>query len=524
MMDGDRILLTFVGAHDPYNPDGTRGPVLSYLGARPARRVYFFYNTPEYLRRARETAGIIQEEGTASKFSYVQVDPESPVDYESLFRDMARRVEEVARENEDGFPRYVILTDSGTPQMQTCWVLLVSSGMFDAELVQGVPPRFAGGAYKPRTVNLRAVDFPIVLRPPREELLYEEPGQGVEPPAGGEAARDTQAPPGGAGRYWSALIGTEPCFTRAKNEALRVARYDLSVLLAGETGSGKELFARLIHEHSARRSGPFVAINCSAVSQQIAESELFGHRRGAFTGAVSDREGFFALADGGTVFLDEVGDLPPELQPKLLRVLEAGTYSPVGESRELKTDVRVIAATNKDLEARASEGAFRLDLLTRLREYSLAVPPLRERRNDTPLLIRHFLDEWNRRYAEGKRLHPDVHSFLLCYDWPGNVRELRNTVFRMCAASPADEITPFYLPPNLKEFFRGSKGQAGSGGGASAPGSSGVDLKRLLLETEKAYYLKALETAEGNRARAARLLGIEPAAFRKALRERFGGG
>jgi two-component system response regulator PilR (NtrC family) len=297
-----------------------------------------------------------------------------------------------------------------------------------------------------------------------------------------------------------------------------VARYDLSVLLLGETGSGKELFARLIHENSGRKSRPFVPINCSAISRQIAESELFGHKKGAFTGAVSDREGFFAIADQGTIFLDEVGDLPQELQPKLLRVLESDTYAPVGESRSFTISVRVIAATNKPLDTLAEEGAFRFDLLSRLKQYALEIPPLRERRNDIPLLVRHFLDEWNRTYNEKKSLHPDVLSFLLSYTWPGNVRELRNTVIGMCAACPYDEITPLSLPGTLKNFFQ--EGCA-SGGDAVIP-PSGVDLKDILHETEKAYYLKALDMAGGNRSQAARLLGVEPAAFRKALRERFG--
>ncbi|RKY00007.1 MAG: hypothetical protein DRP54_06215 [Spirochaetes bacterium] len=495
------ILLTFVGAHDPFNPDGTDGPILSYLGTRSFDKIYLFYNTSEYLSRARDLMKHIRKKHRNTDLEFTEIDVSSPTDYEELFRVMTKKVLQIEKENRDLNPEYFILTDSGTPQMQTCWVLLVASNLFKAHLIQGIPAKFAGGIYRPREINLNFKDFPIVLKPPEidrlNKILLEEPQLET-------IQKDN-------------LIGNEKIFITAKLSALQASKYDITVLLLGETGTGKELFAKLIHNNSIRKDKPFVSVNCSAINVQIAESELFGHKKGAFTGALYDKEGFFGAANGGTIFVDEIGDMPRELQPKLLRVLEDGTYIPVGETKERKTDVRVIAATNKDLHNLVKDGKFRRDLFERLNEYTIQLPPLRERRNDIPLLIQYFLNEWNTKYGESKIIQEDLMPFLLSYPWPGNVRELRNAVMHMCAASQTSKITLSSLPYTIVQHFKSIKPPPLP---VEIP-TGGINLREILNNIEKEYYKRALELANGNKAKAARLIGIEPPAFRKALRDRF---
>jgi DNA-binding NtrC family response regulator len=504
------ILITFVGAHDPFNPDGSDGPILSYLSTKSFDLVYLFYTNSDFLRRGRELETIVHQRYAKIEFRYIQIDIETPIDYEEIFRAMSNSVRHIERENRMGNPHYYILTDSGTPQMQTCWVLIVLSGIFSAELIQGIPPKFAGGIYKARKLKFGVKDFPIILKPPSFDFSIEDKTH--EESLIESHTHITE-------HYWKSLIGYDNKFVKAKRDAVRISKYDINVLLYGETGSGKELFARLIHSSSLRKEKAFVPVNCSTISPQIAESELFGHRKGSFTGAISDREGLFSIANGGTVFLDEIGDLPVDLQPKLLRVLESGTFIPVGGDKELHTDIRVIAATHRNLDRLVDEGKFRLDLLMRLREYTLSIPSLRDRRNDIPILIKYFVDKWNNKYGEKKSFDNEVMSYLVAYPWPGNVRELKNTVIAMCASSSLeDKITPYHLPPTIKGYF---KEQSDLLEKVTIP-PEGINLKKLLNKIEKEYYKVALDISTGNKTKAAKLLGIQPAAFRKALRERFG--
>ncbi|MHA1873565.1 MAG: RNA repair transcriptional activator RtcR family protein, partial [Candidatus Heimdallarchaeaceae archaeon] len=379
--------MTFVGSHDPYNPDKSNGPILSYVNYfsdRGFHKIYFFYESSEYLARGHELSNIVKKKFPNTNIHFVRVDVSSPTDYEDLFRGISISVAKIEKENKEINPEYFILTDSGTPQMQTCWILLVASNLFKAHLIQGVPAKFAGGIYKPKEINLNFKDFPIILKPPEidklNKILLEEPT--IE-----HIEKDK-------------LIGNEKLFISAKAKTLQAAKYDISVLLMGETGTGKELFARLIHNNSTRKDKPFIPVNCSAVNIQIAESEFFGHKKGAFTGAINNKEGLFSVADGGTIFLDEIGDLPLELQPKLLRVLEDGTFTPVGETKAKKVNIRVIAATNKNLLKLVKKEKFRQDLFERLNEYIIELPPLRKRKNDIPLLIQYFLNKWNKKYNE----------------------------------------------------------------------------------------------------------------------------
>ncbi len=313
------------------------------------------------------------------------------------------------------------------------------------------------------------------------------------------------------------LIGRSPAMQRIFEMLPRVAAVPSNVLITGESGTGKELVARAIHQLSARKDKPFVVVNCGGIPPNLLESELFGYKTGAFTGATKEKPGLFALAHRGTIFLDEVGELPPELQVKLLRVVQEKSFLPLGATSEVKTDVRIISATNRDLEKEVLEGRFREDLFYRLNVISINLPPLRERKEDIPLLVEHFL----RKYAQklGKNIE-GISDFalkaLMEYDFPGNVRELENIIER----SVALETGPLILPESLTlSHFKSRQSKASKGGPLpeiSLP-EEGIDLEALLNEIEVSLLKQALERTNGNKTEAARLLGLNFRSFRYRL-------
>jgi len=298
----------------------------------------------------------------------------------------------------------------------------------------------------------------------------------------------------------------------------RVAPTHSTVLIRGESGTGKELIARAIHWNSPRRDHRFVPIDCGALSETVLESEMFGHVRGAFTGAVSARKGFFELADGGTLFLDEIGNVSLKVQTRLLRVLQEREFKPVGATHAIATDVRVVAATNKDLEALVAAGAFREELYYRLNIVPIQIPPLRERAEDLPELCRHFLEK--HREAAGsaaRRLSPEALELVLGYAWPGNVRELENAIQRALVLCPGEVVLPAHLPPEL----------SGSGPAAALEvPRTWEDLKqrkqelreRNVEELERRFLEEALARAAGNVSRAADEVGMQRTNFHALMR------
>ncbi len=305
----------------------------------------------------------------------------------------------------------------------------------------------------------------------------------------------------------------EIIYTSEKMKALmdtlpKIAQTSSNVLITGESGVGKELIARTLHRLSNRAGKEFVAINCAAFPEGLLESELFGHMKGAFTDAHYNKQGLFEIADGGTIFLDEVGDMPLSLQAKLLRVIENGTFRRVGGVTDIKVDVRIIAATNKDLKKEIEEGRFREDLYYRLNVIPVHIPPLRERREDIPLLAGHFI----KKYAPSKRLTEEALEALKDYSWRGNVRELENVIERVCLLSQSDEITVKDLPP---EIVMDAKKKT------LIPELTpeGINLDRLVEEIEKEYIIKALKLTGNTKVEAARLLGLSFRSFRYRLKK-----
>jgi two-component system response regulator PilR (NtrC family) len=297
---------------------------------------------------------------------------------------------------------------------------------------------------------------------------------------------------------------------------MTVAPQTSRVLITGETGTGKELIARAIHENSARSKKPFITINCGAFPETLLESELFGYVKGAFTGANENRQGLFLGADGGTLFLDEIGNMSPSMQVKLFRVLQEGKVRPVGSNEETEIDVRVIAATNKDLDKAIAAGEFREDLFYRLSVIPIQLPPLRERRDDIPLLARAFLERFRKSMEKSvEGVSPEAMSLLESYDWPGNVRELENTMERSVALETGKMISVNVLPEKVRlGVSQENPMQAARANGHIQIPEGGVDLEKSVQDMEKAYILAALEACGGVGTHAAELLKMSYRSFR----------
>jgi two-component system NtrC family response regulator len=308
------------------------------------------------------------------------------------------------------------------------------------------------------------------------------------------------------GERFQLVPGKSPLMTRAIDEARKAAASKSTVLLLGESGTGKEIFARAIHNWSQRRSEPFVAINCVGLSRDLLESELFGHEKGAFTGAHQRKKGKIELADGGTVFLDEIGDISPELQTKLLRFLQEREFERLGGNQRLTVDVRIIAATNRDLEQAVVKGVFREDLYHRLNVIPIHLPPLRERREDIPQLaahfIRHFSAETKKRFS---RIAMDAQEKLVAYEWPGNVRELANIIERGVVLGEGPELTLHHLPARILELERPTP-------------THEVGYHDAINTYRRELIIRALDGAHGNRAAAAKALGLHRTHLMKLIK------
>jgi two-component system nitrogen regulation response regulator GlnG len=331
------------------------------------------------------------------------------------------------------------------------------------------------------------------------------------------------------------LIGRSPAMQEVYRVIARLIHTDLTVMITGESGTGKELVARALHDYGQRRKGQFIAINMAAIPRELIESELFGHEKGAFTGAQARTMGRFEQADGGTLFLDEIGDMPMEAQTRLLRVLQEGEYMTVGGRTPIKTDVRIIAATNKNLELQIGQGLFREDLFYRLNVVPMRLPPLRERLEDVPDLVHHFLQAAKKNGLPHKTIQPEALDRLKRYNWPGNVRELENLVRRLTALYSQEVITadivetelatsqPSRLDAsegsasNLSEWMEGYLADYFSSFGETLPPVGLYD--RILRDVESPLITAALAATRGNQIRAAELLGLNRNTLRKKIRD-----
>ncbi|HEY0192805.1 MAG TPA: sigma-54 dependent transcriptional regulator, partial [Kofleriaceae bacterium] len=410
---------------------------------------------------------------------------DDPSDYAALFAALGPLIGEL--EPAAGLD---VLLSSGTPQAQTLWVILVQARMLRARMLQVIPAAFVPVPHPHaiREVTLDIEGFPEIrgLRDEVSRLRAEVRARG------------------------SRLIAGSAIMRELLNRAVRVAQSELPVLVLGETGSGKELIARAIHDGSPRADGPFIAENCGAIAESMLASELFGHEASAFTGAAGRHRGLFEQASGGTMFLDEVGELPAQVQAMLLRVLQERTLRRVGGEASIRVDVRVIAAIYRDLPQMVRDGRFREDLYYRLRGATLVVPPLRDRVGDLPVLIEAFLREATiRGHARKLPITPEAMRLLAGYRWPGNVRELRSEVHRW-AVFCDHEVTPADLAPELRQAAP-----------ATIPGAAPVvpatTLAAAVTAAEHGAITAALLAHAGNLSQAARALGIERNTLKRKL-------
>ncbi|MFH1057387.1 MAG: sigma-54 dependent transcriptional regulator [Pseudomonadota bacterium] len=354
-----------------------------------------------------------------------------------------------------------------------------------------------------------AADF--LLKPVTVELLEELSSRMLKPGA---------APGESGGRRGRPIVTQDQRMKRLLEMAKAVADSRATVLVSGESGTGKELFARYLHENSSRAGAAFVAVNCASLPEGLLESELFGHEKGAFTGAIAKKPGKFELAHGGTILLDEISEMAPALQAKLLRVLQEGEIDRVGGKRPVPVDVRVVATTNRDLKEHIEKGEFREDLFYRLNVIPLKVPPLRERPSDVLLLADHFLAHYAVENGKpGLKLGEAARRAIVAHPWPGNVRELQNTMERAVLLTPGPEVTPADLLfedhlPDLAESL-----EAMTTASAAAAGAENLGLPPTLREAEKMLIMRALDQTEGNRTHAAKVLGISVRTLRNKLNE-----
>ncbi|SMC26049.1 regulatory protein, Fis family [Desulfacinum hydrothermale DSM 13146] len=401
----------------------------------------------------------------------------------------------------------------GTPHMAAVWIIL-SKARFDAELIESSPE--AGVQDAPVPFDITAQFVPDMMRraerfrgrtraepPPMMMLadLMRRPDRRLEKLA--EASASFEEP------GFSRIVYNCDAMQRLMDRAERVARRSVSVLIEGESGTGKELLARHIHERSPRKNQPFQAINCGAIPPELVESELFGHQKGAFTGADKLRKGHFEQADGGTLFLDEIGELPLGAQVKILRVLQQGAVTRIGSSKEIPLDVRIIAATNRNLLDEVRAGRFRADLFYRLAVAIFKLPPIREREGDLELLVDAMLHRVNRESREDpgyveKTLAVAARKLLLAHPWPGNVRELLNTLRRAAIWSDRDVIEIEDIQDALLPLDA-----SGRSGILDRPLGSGFQLKDVISEVAHHYIQRALDQTNGNKSRAAELLGFK---------------
>ncbi len=487
-MGRSRVLLAWVGLTDLRAPTGEgdteSGPIAQAVEAGRYDEVVLLSDHPRaqvdpYVRwlAARSGCSIKVEQQKLS----------GPTQFGEIYQAAREVLEGVVGRHPEGL-ELVFHLSPGTPAMAAVWIILAKT-RFPAELIESSRQHGVRTASVPFDIS---ADFlPDLLRQPDKEL--ERLSTGLPP----------EAP------EFADIVHRGHAMKRVILRARRVAPRSVPVLIEGETGTGKELLSRAIHQASPRRGRPFIAVNCGAIPAELAESELFGHEKGAFTGATAQRGGHFQEADGGTLFLDEVGELPKPAQVKLLRALQEGEVVPVGSSRPVKVDVRLIAATNRSLLEEVAAGRFREDLFHRLAVAVLRLPALRERREDLSLLIDHLLEQVNREGIEQpgyvqKKLSAGARNLLLAHDWPGNVRELTNTLRRAAVWSAramltAEDIRDALLPAARAPAADGIVGR---------PLGEGLDLSELLASVARHYLGRALDEAHGNKTKAAKLVGL----------------
>ncbi len=490
----ERILITWIGSHDLAAVEGVSpGPIYAAIqeassAGRPFKAFHFLYNyAEEEVRPYREW--LSEKLPPDAQVSYSPISLSSPSAYQEIYP-AAERILVSVDQNFPNFQRTVHLSP-GTPAMTAVWILLVKtrfpSVCIESWYERGTGRQHVNSVELPFEIDARFTNEAIDRSDDRLVRLNQEEGEIHDAFKG---------------------IVTEGGLGDALRKAKKMAIRDVPVLLLGETGTGKEVFAEAIHRGSRRSNGTFVAVNCGALPRELAESLLFGHKKGAFTGAHRDHPGFFAQADGGTLFLDEIGELGQDLQVKLLRALQEKTYTPVGGAESQNSDFRIIAATHRDLMQRVAEGSFREDLFYRLAVGVIKLPALRSRPEDLNGLVDFLIEQINDELADQsgyqrKNIGDSVRKLIVSHSWPGNIRELRSTLLRAAVWSEdnvieaeAFEEAILTLPTSNSGFLANEITQP-------------IDINELSSEVERHFIPLALKQTGGNKTKAAKLLGLK---------------
>lgn len=488
-MSNKHWLISWIGNADHAASEGTLeqgdGPIATaLLSGSKFDRVCLLTNYG-HERSAAFCAWLEKRCGySSSAVDLQQIDLVSPINYASIYEEVSRHLTAL------GLPREEVqLTfhlSPGTPAMAAIWIMLAKT-RFPAKLIQTSQKN-----------GLEAVDFTFDLASDFLPEFLQRSGERIERLSRG---------PKESSPHFSKILHRSEIVEQQIQLARRIAAHDVPVLILGETGTGKELFAEAIRASSERAQKPFIAVNCGAIAPDLANSELFGHVKGAFTGATGNRKGHFQEAHGGTLFLDEVGDLPPETQVRLLRALQAKEVTPLGDSKPIKVDVRIIAATHRDLAADVAAGKFREDLFHRLAVGILRLPPLRERDGDIGLLADAFMAQINddgrgKPEWQEKKLSEHANKFLLTHSWPGNIRELYHTLLRAAIWSNGAEIQLEELQAAIIQTPQREER------GTNKTITQGFDLQRLLDEISSDYIQKALAQTGNRKTLAAKRLGF----------------
>ena len=483
------ILLSWIGNKDlkaaNSDPDAGIGPIGQAVHNRNFTHIYLLSNYSN--DKASKYIKWIKEK-TKAKITLLTFPFKDPTDYKEIYNAETTAILKAKKD----FGENVSLTyhlSPGTPAMAAVWILL-SKTTHPAKLIHSSPEKGVVDVEIP--FDIAADYLPDLVRSIDNDIVMLTQGLPPESPE------------------FDQIIHKCTAMKRLVAKARQIAVHDVPVLLLGESGTGKELFARAIHNSSQRAKKPIITINCGAIPENLIEAELFGHAKGAFTGAGKDRDGLIKSADGGTLFLDEIGDLPKQAQVKLLRVLQNGTFQKVGAVQEEKTDIRIIAATNKNLQQEVLNENFREDLFHRIAVGVLTLPPLRERAGDLNLLVNQFLQEINCDNAKvinykHKKLSAGAKNIINQYTWPGNIRELKNTLSRAAIWSVGEIITK----QDMEEaVFPLSLKRSETQTILNRPLGSGVDIKELLSEVAQHYLKRALKETNDNKTKAAELLGL----------------
>lgn len=481
-----KILLSFIGNNDCNLAEGKPGAIVSILQQMAFDKLYILYNSDRYLPFASEILLYCRKHYKHMDVYYEKAYSIDPTDYNTVYPAMINAVQAILAKEGTQDVEYTISVTSGTPTMHACWMFIVQGKIISARLIQN--SRESGV----KEVSFSLDDFPQLqtekaiktelTRLSRENTILKEIYQ----------------------LEYNEMIGEHPAILSIRQQIFRLAKYNIPVFIGGESGTGKELAARGIHYNSPRKEKPFIAVNCGSISENLFESEFFGHKKGSFTGAIADHDGYFVQADKGTLFLDEIGDLPLPMQVKLLRVLETNQIMPVG-GKAKTVDVRIISASHQNLPELLKSGRFREDLYYRLVQAQFTLPPLRERNTDVILLANHFLTEFGNEHHQLKHISPSAEKKLINYPWQGNIRQLKNTV-RMAYINATEDLI-------IADDIILQDSNALCSNIAIPP--EGIDLDN---EVTPSYYQAALKLTNGNASKAARLLGLEPHTFRARLK------